>query len=131
MATANLDLIPRTLKLGAIQSPTSNASITIANTGEVTFTANVTFSAATAAANGYTILPGGVKLNWGWVSANSTTGTATFTSAYSSAVYSIQATANTAVATYQAGITASNTTTASIRTANATSTNVFWTAIGV
>lgn len=128
---ANTDLVPRTFKLGSIQSPTGNASITIANTGEVTFTANVTFGAANNSANGYTILPGGIKLNWGWVSANSTTGTATFTSAYSVNSYSVQATANTATATYQAGVVASNSTTASIRTANATSTNVFWTAIGV
>jgi hypothetical protein len=83
------------------------------------------------AANGYNYLPNGVKMNWGWVSANSTTaGAVTFTGAYTTNAYIVLATSNTATATYQAAVVSWTKLGANIVTANATSTNVFWTAIG-
>jgi hypothetical protein len=91
-----------------------------------------TLGTSTVAGNGYTWLPNGLKLNWGWVSANNSTGgNAVFASAFTTACYSVTATSNTAVATYQAGVTAINLGNTNIRTANATSTNVFYMAIGV
>lgn len=93
-------------------------------------TNTLTLGTSTAAANGYTWLPNGLKMNWGWVSANSSDGNAVFSSAFATACYSVTATSNTAVTTYQAGITAINLGNTNIRTANATSTNVFYMAIG-
>jgi hypothetical protein len=112
-------------------SLTVNNSNFIANSTVLTFTPN-TFNLGTSinGANGYTFLPNGFKLNWGWVSANSSTGDVTFSSAYTTNVYSVTATSNTAVATYQTSVISTNNTVACIRTANATVTNVFWQAIG-
>ena len=69
-------------------------------------------------------------MNWGFVSANSTAGNVSFSSAYTTNVYVVTATSNSAVATYQTAVISTNNTVAAIRTANAISTNVFWTAIG-
>jgi len=93
-------------------------------------TNTLTLGTSTAAANGYTWLANGLKMNWGWVSANSSDGNAVFSSAFTTACYSVTATSNTAVPTYQAGITAINLGNTNIRTANAASTNVFYMAIG-
>lgn len=81
-------------------------------------------------ANGYTLLPNGIKMVWGWVSANSSDGNAAFSSQFTT-IYNVTATSNSAVATYQAAVINSNTTVALIRTANDASTNVFWHAIGI
>ena len=70
-------------------------------------------------------------MNWGWVSANSSTaGAITFSSAYTTNAYVVTATSNSATATYQAAVVSWTKTGANVVTANATSTNVFWTAIG-
>ena len=104
---------------------------TLAVTGNVYVSQNtLSLGTSTNAANGYTYLPNGFKMNWGWVSANSSAGTVTFPSAYSTNAYVVTATSNSATATFGAAVIATNNSTASIRTANATSTNVFWTAIG-
>ena len=42
----------------------------------------LTLGSSTSAANGYTYLPNGIRLMWGWVSSNSTVGTITFTPAF-------------------------------------------------
>lgn len=118
----------------------ANLNINTTNTNiasNTTFTATVSISGntlnlgtSTNGANGYSYLPNGFKMNWGWVSANSTVGNVTFTSAYTTNAYVVTATSNSTVATYQAAVITTNNTVAAIRTANATSTNVFWTAIG-
>jgi hypothetical protein len=124
-----------------LTNPSTNAdlkTITVANLfSNTTFTGNVTISSNslnlgsyTNGANGYTYLPNGFKLNWGWVSSNSSDGNVTFTSAYTTNAYSVTATSNSAVATYQAAVISTNNTVTAIRTANVTSTNVFWNAIG-
>ena len=112
-------------------SLTVNNSNFIANSTVLTFTPN-TFNLGTSinGANGYTFLPNGFKLNWGWVSANSTSGNVTFSSAYITNAYCVVATSNTSTATYQTSVISTNNTVAAIRTANATVTNVFWQAIG-
>ena len=107
-------------------------SIVVANTSGITVTTNtLTLGTSTNAANGYTYLPNGFKMNWGWVSANSSAGNVTFTSAYTTNSYVVIATSNSTVATYQAAVISQNNTVAAIRTANVTSTNVFWQAIGI
>lgn len=118
----------------------SNGNIGIANVvptykltvqGDAYISTNtLSLGTSTNAANGYTFLPNGFKLVWGWVSANSTDGNASFTSAFTTNAYSVTATSNTADATYQAAVIGTNNTVALIRTANATSTNVFFMAVG-
>ena len=54
----------------------------------------------------------------------------TFSSAYTTNAYSVTVTSNTTTSTYQAALVAVNNSVAVIRTANATSTNVFFMAIG-
>lgn len=104
---------------------------TISGANATLSTNTFTLGTSTAASNGYTWLPNGLKLNWGWISANSTNGNATFSSAFATACYTVTATSNTPVSTYQAGVTGTNTTVALIRTANVASTNVFYMAIGI
>lgn len=84
----------------------------------------------TAAANGYTYLPNGFKMNYGYVFANDSVGNATFSSAFATACYIVTATSNVATVSYQPAVTVTNTTVAVIRTANTTATNVFYMAIG-
>lgn len=110
-----------------------NTSVnTIINSSSVSIQSNngLILGNSTNAANGYTYLPNGFKMNWGWVSANSTDGNVTFSSAFTTNAYVVTATSNSVVATYQAAVVGTNNTVALVRTANATSTNVYWTAIG-
>lgn len=91
-----------------------------------------TLGTSTSAANGYTWLPNGLKMNWGWVSANdSTAGAVTFASAYATNAYFVIATGSNNTLTYQASVVSWNKTGANVCTSNATSTNVYWAAIGV
>jgi hypothetical protein len=84
----------------------------------------------TAAANGYTYLPNGFKMNYGYVFANDSVGNATFSSAFATACYVVTATSNTVGATYSPAVTVTNTTVAVIRTSNTTAINVYYVAIG-
>ena len=108
----------------------TTTNIFVANSSGVYHTSNnLSLGSNTNAANGYTYLPNGFKLNWGWVSANSTNGKVTFSSGYSLNSYSVTASSN-AGSTYAAYVSSTNSSAAEIRTSNATSTNVFWQAIG-
>jgi hypothetical protein len=128
VTTTNTYITSNTTIAGTTTTVTSNASFT----GQIAVTTNTfTLGTSTSGANGYTYLPNGLKLNWGWVLANSTTaGAITFTSAFTTNAYVVTATSNTAVATYQAAVISWNKTSANVVTANVTSTNVFWQAIG-
>jgi len=109
----------------------TNRIMTVNTTGVTVATNTFTLGTSTSAANGYTFLPNGLKLNWGWVSANSTTaGAVTFTSAFTTNAYIVTATSNSAVTTYGAAVVSWTKTGANVVTANVTSTNVFWQAIG-
>lgn len=85
----------------------------------------------TSAANGYTYLPNGLKMAWGYVEANSSFGSAQFASAFTTNAYSVTATPNNASATYQPAVTAVNNSIVSIRTSNAALTTIYYMAIGV
>ena len=87
--------------------------------------------ASTAASNGFCYIAGGMKMNWGWVLANSSTaGAVTFASAFTTNAYIVTATSNTAVTTYQPAVVSWTKTGANVVTANATSTNCYYIAIG-
>ena len=120
-----------TVNTSAIFVGNSTVNATISSSSiNITSNTGFTLGNSTASSNGFTFLPNGIKMNWGWISANSSDGNATFSSAFSVNAYVVTATSNSAVATYQAAVIGANTTVALIRTANATSTNVYWTAIG-
>ncbi len=103
----------------------------LVNTGNLTVTGNnITLGSSTTTANGYIWLPNGMKMNWGWIFANSSVGNATFSSAFATACYVVTATANASDVSYNAGVISMNTTVAAIRTANVTATNVYYIALG-
>lgn len=87
-----------------------------------------------ASANGYTSMPNGILMQWGWVLSNSTVGDITFSTAFTTSVFSIQLTvANTTVSSNLSfQVIASNTTTANVRSANTGNpgANVMYLAIG-
>ena len=129
--TSTLTIGNSTLSSSSLKIGNSTVNTTV-NSSSVTITSNsgLTVGNSQNSANGFTFLPNGFKINWGWVSANSTDGNATFFSAFTTNAYSVIAVANTTTATYQAAVVSVNNTVVAIRTANATSTNVFWQAIG-
>lgn len=87
-------------------------------------------TAAAQAANGWSILPNGMKANWGWIAANTTAANATFTSAFVTACLHVFLTPVSATATGPYLIQPANTTVAPIRTTSTTSANVAYYAIG-
>jgi hypothetical protein len=105
----------------------------IANSTATTIAANtLTLGTSTIAANGYSYLPNGLKMNFGVFVAN-TTSQVTFTSAFATAVVSILVTpANTVyLAANVPYVFTSNTTTANIYSASTTtSSNCYYVAIG-
>ena len=105
----------------------------IANSTATTIAANtLTLGTSTIAANGYSYLPNGLKMNFGRFVAN-TTSQVTFTSPFATAVMSISVTpANTVyLAANVPYVFTSNTTTANIYSASTTtSSNCYYLAIG-
>jgi hypothetical protein len=123
-----------TLSPGSILIGNSTVNAVANSTNIKILSANVTsntltLGSSTDAANGYTYLPNGFKLNWGKVSANSSSGTITFTSAYSTNCYAVSPASN-ATGTYAAAVISQNSTSAEIRTSNDTVTDVYFTAVG-
>jgi hypothetical protein len=104
--------------------------------GNVSVTSNnLTLGVSTKAANGYTFLPNGLKMNWGMVAAaNTAAGTfATYASAFTTATYVVQVSHQGNARTVPALVVASNTTGANISSgiAATSGTNVYFTAIGI
>lgn len=108
-----------------------NVTITgIANVSSNTF--NLGSSSLTS--NGYTYLPNGLIFQWGEVTANSSSaGDITFPIPFTTSLYSITTTCLATVnsSTYNINLLAANTTTANVRSGNATSRSVYWQAIGI
>jgi len=110
---------------------TYSANVTI-NASVNVSTNTLTLGTSTKAANGYTYLPNGMKMNWGSFVCN-TTSRITFSSAFATALVSLTVTPN---GPYYVGantpyIFASNTTTANIYSVSTTTTNtVYYVAIG-
>jgi len=132
--TGNLTLTPTTIVVtNSISKVSVNpSSLTVGNSVSNVIINSTAISTGlnTNAANGYSSMLNGLKINWGWVLANSSVGSVTFTSAFTTNAFVVTATSNTTVTTYQAAVTAWTNTGATILTGNATSTNVFWMAIG-
>jgi hypothetical protein len=100
---------------------------TLARTGSNTFT----LGTSSAAANGYTFLPNGILMQWGWVASNSSVGNITFPVAFPTAIFSYQATSNSTVAANLVSIIAANTTIMNVRSLSvAAASNSWWMAIG-
>jgi hypothetical protein len=99
-------------------------------------TANATMNTAgiyiggkvTAAATGYTVLPNGIKMNWGSISANSLGVVGTFASAFTTLYNVVIGSTSAAV---HVGATASNATTVTATTNSTATTTVYYHAIGV
>ena len=124
-----------------VNTTTPDAALQVVGTANVSgfsrFAANVTVATNTftlgtssATANGYTWLPNGILLQWGTVSANVTTGDATFPVAFPTTCFSVTANRRVAGANGFAIIAGQNTTVAQIRTANNTAVNCSYFAIG-
>lgn len=111
----------------------TSANSSRVSTGSIVVASNtLTLGTSSATANGYTFLPNGLKLNFGSVEANSTVGQAVFSNEFSTAVYSVTIGGNSvAHATMVPAVTSQNTTSAEIRTTNASPTTVYYMAIGV
>lgn len=97
-----------------------------------TITSNtLSLGSAVIANPGYSRMPNGLLMQWGNASVNSSSGSVTFPAAFS-AVYTMQLTPSTStVGNSLPAVTALTTTTATLRSANATASTVYWLAIGV
>jgi len=124
--TANLQ--PGLLKIGTSQINSTSISAGIANVTTNTFT----LGTSSIAANGYSRLPNGLLYQWGKVSANSTSTKIDFSTTFT-ALYSISVTPHNATyhSTYFTMVVGSNTSSANVKTSNASSVDVYYTAIGV
>lgn len=118
-----------------VGTTTPNANLQVVGTanvsGVVNFASN-TFNLGTSSktANGYTWLPNGLLMQWGLVSANSTTGNATFSVAFPTACLSVTANRTVLGANGFCFVPGVNTTVAQIRSANNTAVNCYYMAIG-
>lgn len=138
----NAVLTPTSL---VINSSSGSGSIVLGNTSactsigigtisavNATITSNtLTLGSSTSAANGYTYLPNGIRMMWGWVAANSSVGSIAFSPAFTTNAYSITATGNTPGTTYGPAVTGWTKSAATVLTTNTATINVFWMAIGV
>lgn len=117
-----------------IGNSTVNSVVTSSNivTTELTLNSNVglILGSSTLTSNGYSFLPNSLKMNWGTLNVNSSSGNVTYTSAYSTLLI-VLASGNSVISTQQPAITSSNTTKAIIRTANTTDTLVTWFSLGI
>jgi uncharacterized membrane protein len=131
-STTNFTATRDTISVGNSTVNTSANSSRV-STGSIVVASNtLTLGTSTVAANGYTFLPNGLKLNFGSVEANSSAGQAVFSNAFSTAVYSVTIGGNSVAHDTQVPAVISQTTTAAeIRTTNTSLTKVFYMAIGV
>lgn len=115
---------------------TSNPSVVLySGNGNISVgTNNLTLGTSTLAANGYTYLPNGLKMNWGMIAAaNTAAGSfATYSSPYTTATYAVTLTHQSTTRTVSPLVITSNTTGANISSglATTTGTNVYFVAIG-
>lgn len=129
-AQANINVQGTANVVGAVLAANATLTGRITAANAVVSSNNLTLGSAVIANPGYSRLPNGLLYQWGNVSTNSSSGTITFPAAFT-AVYSITVTPTTNASSQVPAVTALNTTTAIVRTANATSNTVYWTAIGV
>ena len=116
-----------------ISSTLASGNLTVTGSANITSnTLNIVSRSLTS--NGYTYLTNGLIFQWGEVTANSSSaGDITFPIPFTTSLYSITATCLSTVnsTTYNVNLLAANTTTANVRSANATSRSVYWQAIGI
>lgn len=111
----------------------NTSGVTVNTSSNLTVLSNtLNLGTSTKAANGYTYLPNGMKMNWGTFICN-TTSQVIFTSPFTTAVVSVTVTPanNIYVSANTPYVFASNTSTANIYSASTTtSSNVYYVAIG-
>jgi len=127
--TANLQ--PTRLSIGA-----TVVNTTVVSVQQVNVTSNtLTLGQSNVSSNGYTRLPNGLLYQWGMVSANSTSTKIDFPVSFQNtgAIYSLTLTPRNATydSSYFAMVITQSASNTTIKTGNATSTNVYYTAIGV
>jgi hypothetical protein len=130
------------LTVNSVQNTVSiNSTYMVANVAAV-FSGNVSgatinatafnLSGSSISTTGYSRLPNGLLMQWGTVVSNSSSGTITFPSNFAAAPYSVVLTPQANVGANSAGaVTATNTSAATVRTANATSYTFYYLALGV
>lgn len=111
-------------------SGNTNVNATLTTVGMNVSSNSFTLGSSSLAANGYSRMPNGLLMQWGKVSVNSTAGTVTFPTEFTS-VYSLQVTPTMNVASHMPAVTALSTTTASVRSSATTANTNYWIAIGV
>lgn len=137
---SNVQISSNTLAVNVISTNTVSGNVTFQNT--ITFSANVTvptisssnvnISGASIATSGHSRLPNGLLMQWGsQTNISTTTGLITFPTAFASAPFSISAMPTHNGSTSWVAVTATSTTTATVRTAGAAAQTVYWWALGV
>lgn len=110
-------------------------TLTMNSTSIVAVPNSFTLGSSTIAANGYTFLPNGLKMNWGLVAAANTAAgtTATFVSPFTTACHMVQVSVRDTARTVPPLVISANTTAANISCGLATTSglNVYFMAIGV
>lgn len=134
-ATDSANLAPATLTIGvsvvntsAIVAGNSTVTTTIGHSPVVAGSNTFTLGDSNTSSDGWSFLFNGVLIQWGTVSANSSTGDVTFEVPFPNAIFSYQATSNASAD--QAWIEAANTTQLDVRREGATAKDTFWFAIG-
>lgn len=127
---ANITPVSVNVGTGAIYTTIGSGGITQVGSN----TLNLGSGSFTKAANGFTFLPNGVILQWGWVEANNAAGNITFPIVFPTAIYSYTATSSGG-GSYGGNnyctIIAANTSTMNVRTANLRQAEIAtWFAIG-
>lgn len=129
-STANLVLTQSSLAV-----TNSTANIQIVNPANLFISTNTGFNLGTRtlAANGSSYLPNGLLANWGWVAANTTAGTITFTTPFTTACYIVQLTPALQASNNAYLTAAPSTTAAQVRNQStlAAGSNVFYFALGL
>lgn len=130
--SGNTRLLPGQLVVGnSTVNAVVNSTVITVNTA-VVGSNTLTLGSSTIAANGHSRLPNGLLYQWGKVSANSTSTKIDFSTTFAT-LYSITVTPKNATydSSYFTMVVGSNTSSANVKTSNATSIDVYYTAIGV
>ncbi len=129
-AQANINVQGTANVVGAVLAANATLSGRITAANAVISSNNLTLGSSLIANPGYSRMPNGLLMQWGNTSVNSSSGSVTFPATFT-AVYTMQLTPSTAtVGNSLPAVTALTTTTATLRSGNATATTVYWLAIG-
>lgn len=130
-AQANINVTGTANVVGAVLAANATLTGRISAANAVISSNNLSLGSPVIANPGYSRMPNGLLMQWGNATVNSSSGSVTFPAAFS-AVYTMQLTPSVStVGNTLPAVTALTTTTATLRSANATASTVYWLAIGV